>query len=347
MIQVEIKHVGKHRNKLIFANRNEANTVLQSNVMESYNVKAYIPSQILYSTGVISGVPEDITMEELAAEVAKKHPVNGVERIRKYNRTTKEMDDTTSVKITLKQNHIPETIYAFYMRLEFRPFVYRPKICANCLRFGHSKVKCKSRQRCTNCGGEEHSFEECQAEQRCVHCNSQTHRSSDKKCKQYGLQLEMNRLMACEKLTYMEAKEKVEKTKKIPTERDFPHLTTDAENTPLAKMRYKTPKSKPIKQQKENKPQQQQKHQQQQGLYTADAWNVDPQRPVGTNPHRTSEVQRLLADIKQNYQQIITSKDSPQGDSIKIKTSELFEELSAMVGLSGRDVSDIPPMHTN
>jgi hypothetical protein len=33
-------------------------------------------------------------MEQLAAEVAKNHPVNGVERIRKYNRTTKEMDDT-------------------------------------------------------------------------------------------------------------------------------------------------------------------------------------------------------------------------------------------------------------
>jgi hypothetical protein len=60
----------------------------QSNVMEEYNVKAYIPKQILYSTGIISGVPDDITM----AEVSKKHPVNGVERIRKYNRTTKEMD---------------------------------------------------------------------------------------------------------------------------------------------------------------------------------------------------------------------------------------------------------------
>jgi Na+-translocating ferredoxin:NAD+ oxidoreductase RNF subunit RnfB len=40
MLQVEIKHVGKHRNKLIFADKNEANTVLQSNEMESYNVKA-------------------------------------------------------------------------------------------------------------------------------------------------------------------------------------------------------------------------------------------------------------------------------------------------------------------
>jgi hypothetical protein len=58
-----------------------------------------------------------------------------------------------------------------------------------------------------------------------VQCYSQTHRSSDKKCKQYGLQLEMNRLMACEKHTYMEAKEKVEKT--IPTDKDFPHLITN------------------------------------------------------------------------------------------------------------------------
>jgi hypothetical protein len=76
-----------------------------------------------------------------------------------------------------------------------------------------------------NSGGEEHIFEECQAKQRCVQCYSQTHRSSDKKCKQYGLQLEMNRLMACEKHTYMEVKEKVEKA--IPTDKDFPHLITN------------------------------------------------------------------------------------------------------------------------
>jgi hypothetical protein len=226
MIQVEMKHVGKHRNKLIFADRNEANTVLQSNVMESYNVKAYIPDQILYSTGVISGVPDDITL--LAAEVAKKHPVNGVERIRKYNRTTKEMDDTSCVKITLKQNYIPETKHAFYVRHKFRPFVYERRTSANCLRFRHSKVKC------------------------CVHCNSQTHRLSDKKCKQYGLQLEMNRLIACEKLTYMEAREKVKKTKKTPTNEDFPFLITDAEEAPFSKGRNETPKSRPGKQQKEN-----------------------------------------------------------------------------------------------
>jgi hypothetical protein len=35
VVQVEIKQVGKHRNKLIFTDRNEANTVLQSNIMES------------------------------------------------------------------------------------------------------------------------------------------------------------------------------------------------------------------------------------------------------------------------------------------------------------------------
>jgi hypothetical protein len=35
-MQVEIKHAGKYRNKLLFANKHEANTGLQSNVMESY-----------------------------------------------------------------------------------------------------------------------------------------------------------------------------------------------------------------------------------------------------------------------------------------------------------------------
>jgi hypothetical protein len=153
--------------------------------------------------------------------------------------------------------------------------------------------------------------------------------------------------MACEKLTYMEAREKVEKTKKTPTEEDFPLLITDAEETPLSKGKNETPKSRPSKQQKENKPQKQQQHQQQQGLYTADAWNVDPLRPVGMNPHRTSECVRLLANFKQNYQQIITSKDSPQGDSIKIKTSELLDELAEMLRLSRGDGSNIPSMHTN
>jgi hypothetical protein len=82
--------------------------------------------------------------------------------------------------------------------------------------------------------------------------------------------------MACEKLTYMEAREKVKKTKKTPTNEDFPLLITDAEEAPFSKGRNETPKSRPDKQQKENKPQQQQQQRkQQEELYTPDTWNMD------------------------------------------------------------------------
>jgi hypothetical protein len=319
--EATVTHVGRHRNKLVFENRRDANKVLESNILEQYNAKAYIPNQVLFSTGVIRNVPEDMTTEELKIEIARQHPtIERVERITRYNRETKTEEMTTSVKITLKQNWLPEHIYGFYMRQPLQPFVYRPRMCTNCQRYGHSRTKCKSKARCARCGKDEHEESACTAKPFCVFCQKEGHRTSDKKCLQFQQEMKVNELMAVEKLSYIEAKRKVGQNRPKPTQKDFRETLKEAEIESFIR--------KPGK--RSRKPS---SHQTQLGNYAhivGEPIQCEPTQPITENPHRTNTLDRILNELRSNCDKLADGKDSIDKDITKINTSMIIDQLENM-----------------
>lgn len=89
-----------------------------------------------------------------------------------------------------------------------RPFINRPVLCLNCLRYNHKTENCKSRKRCPNCAAMHEGMEtgECQNPRKCFYCKSE-HRTSDEDCPERTRQRNIKTIMARTTLTYMEAKE--------------------------------------------------------------------------------------------------------------------------------------------
>lgn len=64
----------------------------------------------------------------------------------------------------------PEEIFLFDYPLKVEQYVPLITQCRSCLRFGHSKNRCRSKARCAKCGGGDHTYETCYNLEQCIYC---------------------------------------------------------------------------------------------------------------------------------------------------------------------------------
>lgn len=202
----DMKYAGRKRIMVYLSSYAKANRLVEGVNAADTPYRAYVPRHLVSITGVISGIPEDITDQEIIEGIECDVPILSVRRL---NRTAERIP-TRRVSVTFRSNQLPEYVRLFCCRSTVRPFYQRVVFCVNCLRFNHRDTNCKGRRRCEKCT-EQHEtneeFEKCQRNVKCANCNSSDHSSKDEKCPERERQTRIKGLMARRNITYTEARE--------------------------------------------------------------------------------------------------------------------------------------------
>lgn len=200
------ERAGRNRIKITFNNAEAANNALiKANIQDV--TKAYIPSALIFRFGIISGIPTDMSENELLNNITSTLQISSVRRIHRF--TNGELLPTQSVEIKFLGNNLPPSINIYGLNFRVNPSIRNPRLCSNCLRFGHGPKQCRSKPRCIHCP-DEHSSDNCTAtaptNPTCRNCKG-PHYTSNKNCPVYEQQRKINKIMAYDNLSFKEAQE--------------------------------------------------------------------------------------------------------------------------------------------
>ncbi|XP_030750912.1 uncharacterized protein LOC115878528 [Sitophilus oryzae] len=149
----KVSRKGKNRVGIEFSSWNAANELFSSKLLKERNPEAYIPPSLVSCKGVARGVYKNIEMEEIVSERRTGPKIIEARRLQRkiiVDGTAKYID-TESVIITLEGKIIPRSIKIEYCEVRVDVYVSPVIMCFNCMRYGHSKTQCRSKQRCSKC----------------------------------------------------------------------------------------------------------------------------------------------------------------------------------------------------
>lgn len=211
IVNGSLKRVGRNRISLAFSSYSEANWFLGHDNLKKENYKAFIPTFNVTRMGVVKGVPNEWTEEEVLSSINVPigcGPILKVRRIKRkvfINETTQYIN-TGTVIITFDGQVLPSRVYMFYTALPVELYIYPTIQCYNCCRFGHVKGQCRSVPKCYKCG-QGHSGDSCDVEEDsyfCCLCKG-SHQATSKKCLEYTRQKAIKETMSKSCISYMEA----------------------------------------------------------------------------------------------------------------------------------------------
>lgn len=185
------------------ANKMQADKMLRNN-----NYKAYIPRSFVSVSGVVAGVPTDMTIEEIQENISSCYPILAINRLHRYESGKKI--EAHRISVTFRASTLPPEVRLFCCINTVRPFITKPVLCLNCLRYNHATDNCRSRKRCPNCTQQHEGLEfgDCPNKAKCLYCkDNSNHRTSDEECAEKKRQRNIRTIMAKSTLTFMEAKE--------------------------------------------------------------------------------------------------------------------------------------------
>jgi len=162
--------------------------LLETNQIGKWAVKCHRPNKNHRVYGVIKGVDQSVSIEDLMKEMdsCDKEKVSKMQRMPRFVNKTKE--ESTAIKIEFLGINLPPKIkiaYTVYKVFEYNP---PPMRCYNCQRLGHQANNCTAKPRCLICSGP-HKKQVCkintEEKYKCANCNG-NHIASSKKC--YAIQ---------------------------------------------------------------------------------------------------------------------------------------------------------------
>lgn len=128
----------------------------------------FIPFHAKYCVGVLREMDislKDDEIIELFGGVFKN-----VYRMMRFDKVKQTKVPTTSVKITIECDELPEFITAYGMRCRVNTFEQREKACYKCHNFGHYENHCKAEnKKCGHCGL--YCIGKCENTKHCSSCN--------------------------------------------------------------------------------------------------------------------------------------------------------------------------------
>jgi hypothetical protein len=187
-----------------------------------YDVKVSAHSTMNLSKGVVTcrdllNCPVDVIKSELSSQ-----QVSDVRRI--TTRRDGVIQDTPSLILTFNTPHLPSHIIAGFYSLKVRPYIPSPLRCFRCQKFGHTANYCKQEQVCV-CGRRLHEGSSCVEPLVCVNCSG-SHNARSKNCPVYKSEMLIQELRVKEKISYPEARRKVENTlPRTPTGLSYAQVT--------------------------------------------------------------------------------------------------------------------------
>lgn len=184
--------------------------IIKMKTLMGERVKSHIPGFMARLRGVISGVPLEMTMEEVKNEI-KGGKITNATRIK--SRREGELKDTMAVILQF-ENNMPENIQLGFMNYKVREYIPKPLRCFTCQRMGHIAKDCKGKIRCARCGGP-HEFGKCDkdAKIKCCNCGGE-HSAAYGGCIVQREAREAQKIKITERVSYAEALKRIKKDSK-------------------------------------------------------------------------------------------------------------------------------------
>lgn len=179
--------------------------------------------------------PENELLEELKDQ--------GVKEVRRITRKAgAERENTPAIILTCRGTIMPEHMDFGFIRCRTRPYYPSPMQCFNCWAFGHTRLRCRSKNPiCGKCS-EEHPIAEdrtCNKDPFCKQCNSTDHQISSRSCPQYRKENAIQRVKVDQGVSYPTARRIVEQN---TGGRTYANTVDAANQSELARLNEKVDK---------------------------------------------------------------------------------------------------------
>lgn len=145
------------------------NFLTMNNFLGKNKLKAFVPSHLTETTGVIRYVPKDLSNEDIYKSIACDAEVISIKRF--MRKVDGKLTPLGTIAVTFATTSLPQ--YAFIQMFRYPIHMYIPPLlqCYKCLKFNHSAKVCRGSQVCSSCAGQ-HSYKECDVEEvTCINCN--------------------------------------------------------------------------------------------------------------------------------------------------------------------------------
>lgn len=232
---IDMKYVGRFKVMVIINNFLKANLLVEKVNSQNVTYKAYVPSHLVSMTGVIAGVPVDLSEDDIKSGLDSEFPILRVSRLHRF--ANNERIPLARVSVTFRSNQLPDRVKLFDCPAKVLTFVRKVDLCEKCLRFGHRTTNCRGARRCNKCSeqhDDEEDYESCDNPVKCANCKSAKHTATEGVCPERKRQQNINELRAKRNLTYIEARDQVPMFSQNPFEllsniQEFPNLSETVE----------------------------------------------------------------------------------------------------------------------
>lgn len=159
---LNINKSGRNRIRVEIKNFSTANAILNSDLLNSRALRAYIPETSLCRKGVIRAVDPGLSNDEIVNVIQTLNSIKDLRRMTRkieHDGTTKIIN-TQTVVITFRGQDLPDFVSIYGAKCTVSPYVYRVRQCEKCFLFVHTSRQCKTKIRCKKCG-EKHYTDTC------------------------------------------------------------------------------------------------------------------------------------------------------------------------------------------
>ncbi|KYN03202.1 Nucleic-acid-binding protein from mobile element jockey [Cyphomyrmex costatus] len=198
-----------------FVSKSAANNALSNKFLEEAGIVTFILRYKICRKIVVKEIPDDLSLEEVKKVIEEKNSsimISNLFRLKRLNRSTRELEDSEAVCLEIRGEKIPDMITMWKAVLPVSPYVQSVRLCFKCGRTGHISKFCDKPEACLNCSGDHRSSKEapCSLEKKCVNCGG-PYSTMDRSCPVFVKHTEIAKVMAYENLPFLEARTSVEK----------------------------------------------------------------------------------------------------------------------------------------
>ncbi|KAL1022276.1 hypothetical protein UPYG_G00024540 [Umbra pygmaea] len=134
---------------IVVDSESQRDKVLKLDVLNGGKVKCQVPGSAEKVRGVITGVPKDLSMEELKKEVSGGMVVEA----RRMSSRSVGLEKVSPTVLVEFGGPLPSRVRIGCLSFYVREYVPPPLQCFRCQRMGHVAAVCRGQGRCARCGG--------------------------------------------------------------------------------------------------------------------------------------------------------------------------------------------------